>query len=586
MADNIIRPIPYVGFGSWQQPVATATDLPPFGNDVGDIRVAQDTGDIYEWNGTAWVLVAGPSGAIGIISINGLTASSQFLVTGTSGTDFNIASIGATHTFNIPNASAINRGLLTPADWSTFNNKQPAGNYITALTGDATATGPGSVPITLATVNSSPGTYNFATLTVNAKGLVTSATSGSAITSINGNTLTAQSIVAGTGISVVSSVGTTTITNTSPSSGGTVTSVSQTTNSISGLTVTGSPITTSGTLALTLAQSTTSTNGYLSSTDWNIFNNKQPAGNYITALTGDVTATGPGSAAATLATVNGNVGSFGSSTSIPSFTVNAKGLITAASGNVVIAPAGTLTGTTLASNVVSSSLTSVGTITSGTWNGTIITVPFGGTGLSTLTANNVILGNGTSSPTFVAPGTSGNLLTSNGTTWTSAAPATSGTVTSVALTMPAIFSVAGSPITSSGTFAVTLATETANTVWAGPASGAAATPTFRTLTQADLPYPTVVTKLANYTLLTTDNNTRFLLDTSGGTFNLTLLSASSATSGYGFYLVDKKGTFSTNNLTLVPNGTDLIEGLNANKVFQTSWGGWYIFTDGTSWFVV
>ena len=45
----------------------------------------------------------------------------------------------------------------------------------------------------------------------------------------------------------------------------------------------------------------------------------------------------------------------------------------------------------------------------------------GGTGLTTLTANNVILGNGTSAPSFVAPGTSGNVLTSNGTTWTSAA---------------------------------------------------------------------------------------------------------------------------------------------------------------------
>jgi hypothetical protein len=45
----------------------------------------------------------------------------------------------------------------------------------------------------------------------------------------------------------------------------------------------------------------------------------------------------------------------------------------------------------------------------------------GGTGASTLTANNVILGNGTSAPSFVAPGTNGNVLTSNGTTWTSAA---------------------------------------------------------------------------------------------------------------------------------------------------------------------
>jgi microcystin-dependent protein len=47
----------------------------------------------------------------------------------------------------------------------------------------------------------------------------------------------------------------------------------------------------------------------------------------------------------------------------------------------------------------------------------------GGTGATTLTANNVILGNGTSAPTFVAPSTSGNLLTSNGTTWASTAPA-------------------------------------------------------------------------------------------------------------------------------------------------------------------
>ena len=47
----------------------------------------------------------------------------------------------------------------------------------------------------------------------------------------------------------------------------------------------------------------------------------------------------------------------------------------------------------------------------------------GGTSLTTLTANNVMLGNGTSAPTFVAPSTSGNVLTSNGTTWASTAPA-------------------------------------------------------------------------------------------------------------------------------------------------------------------
>lgn len=50
----------------------------------------------------------------------------------------------------------------------------------------------------------------------------------------------------------------------------------------------------------------------------------------------------------------------------------------------------------------------------------------GGTGATSLTANSVLVGNGTSAITGVAPGTSGNILTSNGTAWTSAAPATGG----------------------------------------------------------------------------------------------------------------------------------------------------------------
>lgn len=51
----------------------------------------------------------------------------------------------------------------------------------------------------------------------------------------------------------------------------------------------------------------------------------------------------------------------------------------------------------------------------------IVSVAGGGTGVSTIAANAVVLGNGTSPVQTVAPGTSGNLLTSNGTTWTSAA---------------------------------------------------------------------------------------------------------------------------------------------------------------------
>jgi trimeric autotransporter adhesin len=326
----------------------------------------------------------------------------------------------------------------------TFNTTglQPTGNYITALTGDATATGPGSVPLTLATVNASPGTYTYATLTVNGKGLITSASSGTApVTSV-----TASSPLA--------------------SSGGTTPNI-------------------------TIQQATTSQNGYLSSTDWNTFNNKQPAGNYITALTGDVTATGPGSAAATLATVNANVGTFTYST----VTVNAKGLVTAASSG--------------------------------------------------------------------------------------AAP--TGTVTSVALSSPGvIYTVSGSPVTTSGTLQLNLISQTANTFLAAP-NGSNGTPTFRAIVSADLPYTTVVNKSANYTVVSSDNTTYFTLDTTTAGFTLTL---PTPVSGFRIKFVDSTGNFSTNNLTLAPHSTEKISGLAASKVFQTNWGGWEVFSNGTDWFVI
>ena len=50
----------------------------------------------------------------------------------------------------------------------------------------------------------------------------------------------------------------------------------------------------------------------------------------------------------------------------------------------------------------------------------------GGTGLSSLTANSVLLGNGSSTIQFVSPGTSGNVLTSNGTNWLSSAASSGG----------------------------------------------------------------------------------------------------------------------------------------------------------------
>jgi hypothetical protein len=77
--------------------------------------------------------------AIGISSLNGLTESTQNFAVGTTGTDFAISSAGSTHTFNLPTASAANRGALSSADWSTFNGK---------LTGNAPIIGATNTKIT------------------------------------------------------------------------------------------------------------------------------------------------------------------------------------------------------------------------------------------------------------------------------------------------------------------------------------------------------------------------------------------------------------------------------------------------------
>ena len=63
----------------------------------------------------------------------------------------------------------------------------------------------------------------------------------------------------------------------------------------------------------------------------------------------------------------------------------------------------------------------------------------GGTGAATFTANNVLLGNGSSALQVVAPSTNGNVLTSNGTTWVSSAPAASGVTQARATALSLVF---------------------------------------------------------------------------------------------------------------------------------------------------
>lgn len=283
---------------------------------------------------------------------------------------------------------------------------------------------------------------------------------------------------------------------------GSVTSVALS-DSTNTFTISGSPITTSGTLTLTGFQS------QLQSTFLAGPSSGSGAASFRVIVAGDIPTLNQnttGTAANITASSNSTL------TSLPSLTlptIQLSGTLQAAqepahTGDVTNSAGSlnlSLVATSNSTLTALPNLATVGIITSGTWNATTIAINHGGTGQTTAAAAYNALSPMTttgdieyeSAPGVAARlpiGSTAQILTVSGGIPTWASPATGGTVTSVAFadasTTP-IYTITGSPVTSSGTLTETLKTQSANSVFAGPASAGPTQPTFRALVSADIP---------------------------------------------------------------------------------------------------
>jgi len=360
-----------------------------------------------------------------------LTASSvpNYVVTGSGG-----------QTYQLPDATTLPNG----ANY-TFNNNQSSGTIIVknnSSTTIATIQSGGFVDVSLLSNSSAAGSWdvhNFApsnvswsTNTLDYPGSITSATWNGNIVAYNrggtgqssafvaggvvyGSTTTALAVTPiGTAGQVLTSQGAGTPTWTTPTTG-TVTSVTGT-----------APIASSGgaTPAISISQAGTSTNGYLSSTDWNTFNGKQPAGTYVTSVgaTSPVTSSGGTTPTIAMPAATSSVSGYLTSTDWNTFNNKGSGTVTSVSATAPITSSGGATpnlAMPAATGSVNGYLTSTdwttfnskgsGTVTSVSGTGTVNGISLSGT----VTSSGSLTLGGTLSNVSLATQVTGNLPVTN-----------------------------------------------------------------------------------------------------------------------------------------------------------------------------
>ena len=360
-------------------------------------------------------------------------------------------------------------------------------NLANALPISSGGTGISAAPTNGQLLIGNAGVYSLHTLTpssgisvTNGAGLITVAntgvlsniaSSGISVSGATGNVTIANtgvlSAIAGSGISVSGATGNITFANTG------VLSFSGGSTGLTPATATTGAVSLAGTLAVAYGGTgqTTYTDGQLliGNTTGNTL-----AKSTLTAGTGISISNGHGSI--TIANTLPSLGGTVTSVSV----VSANGL------------AGTVaTSTTTPAITLSTTITG---LLKG--NGTAISAAISGTDYAPATSGTSILyGNGSGGFSNVTIGSGISFATG-----TLSATGSGGTVTSVGLSLPSIFTVSGSPVTGTGTLTGTFNTQTANYVFAGPTTGAAATPTFRALVSADIPSLSYVSSITSSTL--------------------------------------------------------------------------------------